>query len=87
MSGLQVDKLLIPFLSCNACIQEKTVHKSFLQEAQNRSKAPGECQMSDIFGPTCIQSIGGFKYFIFFMDDMARYSHVLFLWEKGEVVD
>jgi len=62
-------------------------HKPFPQEAKNRSETPGERLMSDVFGPTKIFSIGGYKYFISFTDDATRFSNVLFLKEKSDAYD
>ncbi len=42
--------------------------------------------MTDLWGPVAVQSIGGYKYFIPFMDDCTRIGQVLFLREKSEAV-
>ena len=87
VEGLNVDESSIPPTSCDACTQGRMAHKPFPQEAQNRSQTAGERQLSDIFGPVRIKSIGGFTYFVSFTDDATRFSHVLFLRDKGEAFD
>ena len=84
VTGINVDTMSIPSNSCEACIQGKMTHRSFPKQSQNRSKTPGERQLSDVCGPIPIKSIGGYKYFISFTDDASRYSQVLFLKDKGE---
>jgi len=43
--------------------------------------------MTDLWGPVTTKSIGGYKYFIPFMDDCTRVGHVLFLRDKTEAFD
>ena len=84
VTGFAVDPSSTTTSSCDACIQGKMTHRPFPQEAQNRSQTPGQRQMSDVCGPIPIYSIGGFRYFVSFTDDATRYSHVVFMKEKGE---
>ena len=84
VTGFEVDRSSSTSISCDACIQGKMTHQPFPHEAQNRSQTPGQRQMSDVCGPIRVSSIGGFRYFLSFTDDATRYSHVVFLKEKGE---
>jgi IS30 family transposase len=84
VNGLSIDQSSIPSKTCDACNEAKQAHKPFPQEAQNRSKVPGERIVSDVWGPARVISIGGWKYYISFGDDCVRYVIVLFLREKGE---
>jgi hypothetical protein len=79
VNGMAVDQSSIPSKSCDACIQAKQAHRSFPQEAENRSQEPGERIMGDVWGPAGKESIGKWKYYISFTDDCTRYVHVLFL--------
>ncbi|CAA7262638.1 unnamed protein product [Cyclocybe aegerita] len=84
VNGMSVDQSSIPSPLCEACIQAKQAHQAFPQEAAHRSKTPGERVMSDVWGPAGVKSIGGFKYYISFMDNTTWHSHVLFLKDKTE---
>ena len=70
---------------CDVCIEAKQAHQPFLPEAENRSETQGERFMTDVWGPACVTSIGGWKYYISFCDDSVRYFVVIFLRNKGEV--
>jgi hypothetical protein len=87
VNGMSIDYASIPSKSCEACIQAKQAHKPFPNEAENRSEIPGERVMSDVWGPAGVKSIGGFKYYISFMDDAKRYGSVLFLKDKTNAFD
>ncbi|KAF4622418.1 hypothetical protein D9613_009127 [Agrocybe pediades] len=87
VEGFSVDPSSIPSPSCEACIQAKLAHKSFPSEAQNRANAPGERVMSDVWGPIGVKSIGGWSYFITFVDDCKRFNSLGFLRLKSEAAD
>jgi len=82
-----VDPTSIPSNTYEACIQAKLSHKSFPSEAQNRSETAGERVMSNVWGPIGVKSIGGYYYFITFLDDAKRYNTVLFLRDKTEAAE
>ena len=42
---------------------------------------------SDVCGPFSVQSIGGSRYFVTFIDDFSRYTKVFIMKDKGEVLD
>ena len=41
---------------------------------------------SDLCGPMPIDSVGGSRYFVTFLDDFSRYTHVYFIKQKNEVL-
>ena len=41
---------------------------------------------SDVFGPMPVESLGGWKYFVIFIDDYSRCCAVHFLKHKSEVL-
>ena len=43
------------------------------------------CLWSNVCGPMSVESIGGKKYFITFIDDYSHYCSVYFLRQKSEV--
>ena len=82
-----IDQSLKPSVTCEACIQAKQVHRPFPQEAEHKSEIPGEQIMSDIWGKARVESIGQWRWYIYFIDDSTRYSTILFMKQKGEAAD
>ncbi|KAG2337024.1 hypothetical protein BDR05DRAFT_857495, partial [Suillus weaverae] len=70
VDGLEVD-LDSPIVDCKACIQTKQVHKPFPDSIDEQSKDPGELTHSNLWGPARVESIGGAKYYISFIDDCS----------------
>ena len=58
VEGFAIDQSSMSSITCEACIQAKQSQKPYLKEAKNSSKTPGERIMSDVWGPTSIESIG-----------------------------
>ena len=87
VKGLTVDDPTQPFQQCEPCIQAKQHCQSFLKEAKHRSEQPGELTYSDVWGPACVESIGGLKYYISFTDDHSRCCTPLFMRNKHEAFD
>ncbi|KAG1786843.1 uncharacterized protein HD556DRAFT_1247737, partial [Suillus plorans] len=68
VEGLNIDEnSSIP--QCEACIQAKQTCDSFPRNSDSRSGALGELTHSDVWGPARVQSVGGSKYYISFIDD------------------
>jgi hypothetical protein len=80
VNGLTIDESTIPSRSCEACIAAKQAHRSFPKEAEHRSKVPGERTVSDVR----VESIGRWKYHIFFMDDCTRKSTTILTGKEEE---
>jgi len=81
---LEIDQSSIPSQTCEACIQAKHAHQPFPKEAENRSEIAGKRVVSDVWGPAKVKSIGGWSYYISFIDDTKRHNMVLFLAGKGD---
>ena len=75
-----IDESTIPSRSCEACIAAKQAHRSSPKEAEHRSKVPGERTVSDVR----VESIGRWKYHIFFMDDCTRKSTTILTGKEEE---
>lgn len=45
---------------------------------------PLELVYSDVWGPTCT-SVGGYKYYVSFLDDFSKFTWVYFLKHKSDV--
>lgn len=69
---------------CEACIKGKMARKTFPKKA-TPTKEVLDCIVSDVCGPMQVQSIGGNKYFVTFIDVFSKYSTVEFIKEKSEV--
>ncbi|KAH9648506.1 Integrase catalytic domain-containing protein [Citrus sinensis] len=71
------------FGTCVDCIKGKLTAKT-RKERTRRSQQVLEMVHTDICGPFIPIAIGGYKYFITFIDDFSRYGHVELLTEKSE---
>ena len=77
----------MPSITCEACIQAKQSQKPYPKEAKNGLKTPGERIMSDVWGPTRIESIGKWRWYISFIDDCTQNGNIKFIKTKGEAFD
>lgn len=72
---------------CDPCVKGKMARKPFKSKNQITTTRPLEIIHSDVCGPMQNVSIGGSRYFVSFIDDYTRYSHVYFVNEKCDVFD
>lgn len=72
---------------CEACIKGKMSREPFPKKSVNPAKQRLDVIVSDMCGPMQVESIGGKRYFVTFIDEYTRYSHVYFLKEKSEMSD
>jgi len=84
VDGLTIDESSIASPTCESCIQVKQAHRPFPKEAEHRSEIAGEWIVGDVWGPARVQSIGGWSYYVSFLDDAKRLSTVLFLKRKSD---
>ena len=73
-------------LDCEACTQGKMHRSSFPKQSNHRAKKVLELVHSDLCGPMQVDSKGGSRYLLTFIDDYSRYTHVCFLKKKSEVL-
>jgi hypothetical protein len=69
---------------CDSCLRSKSVHhvpKPVLDEAKNTF----DVIHSDVHGPLAVQSLGGKKYFVTFIDENSCYTWIYFLRHKSDV--
>ena len=84
VDGLQlVGNTKMPF--CETCQFGKQTRNPFPKEAV-RSKKVLELIHSDVCGPMPVNSVGGSRYFVTFVDDCTRYTAVYFMNKKSEVL-
>jgi hypothetical protein len=67
---------------CNACQLAKS-HQLPYSSSVHRSIAPLELIFSDVWGPAP-QSVGGFKYYISFVDDFSKFSWLYLMHDRSE---
>ena len=83
--GQQLDDAKLSF--CDGCAEGKMHRKPFQSVGEIRTKRILELIHSDVCGPMSIESLGGAKYFVTFVDDFSRICQVHFLKNKSEVLD
>ena len=67
------------------CIKGKITRKQFKYKDQTKSTHPLQLIHSGICGPMQNASIGGSRYFVTFIDDYSRFTHVHFIKHKSDV--
>jgi hypothetical protein len=67
---------------CNACQLAKS-HQLPYSSSIHRSTSPLEMIFSDFWGPAP-QSVGGFKYYISFIDDFSKFSWIYLMHDRSE---
>jgi transposase InsO family protein len=70
--------------TCENYLKEKMARKPFGTET--RSEFPLQLIHSDICGPMNVRARHGGRYFITFIDDYTRYSHVYFIYHKSKAL-
>ena len=73
--------------NCEACILGKMTRRSFPKKSDSRATRPLEIIHSDVCGPMQVNSIGGSRYILSFIDDYSRYATIYFLKQKSEVLE
>ena len=71
---------------CEGCIVGKMHRKPFQSVDHKQSAKKLELIHSDVCGPIQVESIGGSRYFVTFIDDYSRCVSVYFLKQKSEVL-
>ena len=66
---LEID---IPNKVCEECVQAKQHKNNFSKDAESKSKNILEVIYSDVCEPIQVDSYGGNKYFVTFIDDFSR---------------
>jgi hypothetical protein len=72
---------------CEACIEGKHQRSPFPKGEASRASKLLELVHSDVCGSMKTTSHGGARYFVTFIDDFSRKTHVYLLKAKGEVFD
>ena len=70
---------------CETCVEAKLTRSSF--QSIERHTEPLDLIHSDICDLKLVQTRGGNKYFITFVDDITKYCYVYLLKSKGEAIE
>lgn len=71
---------------CKFCVMGKQSKVSF-KTGQHTTKGLIDYVHSDVWGPTRVQSMGGSRYFVLFIDDFSKKVWVYFMKQKSEVFE
>ena len=72
---------------CEPCVMGKQHRTPYPKGVSTRATEVFEVVHSDVCGPMSVNSHGGSQYFVTFIDDYSRYTHVYFIKHKHEVLD
>lgn len=84
-SGLGSPKTDIKLQDCDVCAKGKMVSLPFVK-SREPCKEKLTIIYSDVVGPMRVQSNGGNKYFVTFIDDSTRWCQVFMIKSKNEVL-
>ena len=73
--------------TCESCVMGKQHRTAYPKEIAYRAVEPFEIVHSDVCGPVHVNSFGNLRYYVTFIDDYSRYTHVYFIKRKSEVLD
>jgi len=74
-----LSKFQLPFLpnkdppTCAACFSSKS-HQQHFSHSHTHSLGPLDLVYTDVWGPSPICYVSGFKYYVSFLDDFSRYT-------------
>ena len=72
---------------CEGCVEGKMQRRPFKSVTHQQSKRRLELIHSDVCGSLQVESIGGSRYFVTFIDDYSRCAAVYFIKTKTEVLE
>jgi hypothetical protein len=71
---------------CEECVKSKQHRGSFSKDAISKTKCTLEVVYSDVCGPMQVNSYGGNRYFVSFVDDFSRKIWTYLISKKSEVL-
>ena len=72
---------------CESCVLGKMHRLPYPKKSEHKSKTILELVHTDLCGPMQVDSVGGSRYLLTFIDDFSRYTVVYLLKRKNEVLD
>jgi hypothetical protein len=85
VSGLPSIKL--PSEVCEECVQAKQHRSSFSKDSERKTTELLEVVYSDVCGPMQVDSTGGNRYFVTFIDSHSRRLWTYLIHKKSEVFE
>ncbi|WJX18783.1 hypothetical protein P8452_08547 [Trifolium repens] len=79
-------RIHIPEEICEECVKSKQHRGNFSKDAVSKTKSTLEVVYSDMCGPMQVDSYGGNKYFVSFIDDFSRKMWTYLISKKSEVL-
>lgn len=86
-TGVSFPNIINSKLDCVACLMGKQTRQPFERNKANRARELLELVHSDLSGPMSDNSMGGYRYYITFIDDFSRKTFVYFLKAKSETFE
>jgi hypothetical protein len=83
VNGMKISNMSRPDPICEPCLAGK-MHANPFPTSQTRATQPLELVHMDLKGPIQVKSIGGYQYWIQFVDDCTRFKCGLGLRKKSE---
>lgn len=85
VDGLQFDTKKTVDRSCEGCAKGRQHRQSFPEGGEHKYEVL-ELIHSDVCGPMHVDSVGGSRYFVTFIDDCSRYTTIYFIKKKDQVL-
>jgi hypothetical protein len=79
-------RIHIPEEICEECVKSKQHRGNFSKDAVSKTKSTLEVVYSDVCAPMQVDSYGGNKYFVSFIDDFSRKMWTYLISKKSEVL-
>src|SRR3954468_1193087 len=86
VEGMEMDELIAPSQQCTPCIEAKQHCTPFLRSTNESAQEIGELTVSNVWGPTRIQSIQGNSYYISFTNVKSCRSQIYFMKNKSQAL-
>ena len=85
--GMQIlhSRKLLPYLKqvslelCENCVYGKQKRVRFLRVGKQKKSEKLELVHTDVWGPAQVQSLGGSRYYVTFIDDTTRKTWVYYI--------
>ena len=75
-------------IQCESCIMGKQHKNSFPKASKSQViDACGSIIHSGVCGPMPVNSIGGSRYFVTFIDNCSKYTHIYLIKQKSDVLE
>lgn len=87
VKGAAINSNEKPSTNCNGCIMGKSHRTPIPKKSDSRASAVLDLVHSDVVGPLEVPSIGGFRYFVTFIDDHSNWTVEYAMRTKSETFE